>query len=619
MVAGALAAVLLQPAVRDYLLIRDLTAGDAAARRSARLLLRNLAASDPRTLRRLDDALSTGSDRRFAAVASLLRSLDAFDTPGRQGPWLDRLNAIELSESADAWTRWMIMVETLLDGRDNRYVRRALAEAAVDEAPIVRKLAAMLAARLAEDRTLAALLGDTDADVAAAAAMSIAAARRSALADAVMAMLGGAKDRERISAAAWASAQLEPAKAVGRIAKMTVATTDAALRDRLLHVLEQMPGERSAAAIGRIIARDCKVPGKNYPPAKAILAAGRLGLTGQAANVRYVLDCRGPADQLTEGHLLAALQAAEMLQLPVRREADRICRGAWGAGRLLLLMTAARVLGRQLDVPQGPGAPSREHCLETLRLAAAYVGAPQSQPASRRGEYVTTPLPSAAAAVALWLAGQDDDDKLVRNATAGETTLPGDYVAWHLSRAAPADRAFALGLKMLPAVGAPPGERVFNDNELSAGAMLLALSARTSRQKHMAAARIARRLEGTKGFYTAGALRCALLILGRRDQLDQVRRLLSNLAFPRRRVMTALCAAGDRGAIDWLLFNKYISDEDVVAMLAARGIGRVISAVAPRLGRLDLAAGRDLRLWQVRIMQSYWGVCRAGFRLGFQP
>jgi len=618
---GAAAAILLYPTVRDRLLIRDLTSDSFATRDRAAKQLRFLAARRPETLARLNRALSTDSDRRFAAIAAVLRSLDAFHTPDRSGLWLDRLNAIELAAAADTapddtWARRQIMAELLLDGRDNRYVRRALGAAATDKAPTVRQLAAMLAARLADDKTLVAMLDDADPGVAASAAIAIGAAGRNELGRAVLAILAESKGRDRLSAAAWACAQLLPKEAAERVAKMAVSTPDAALRDRLLYVLTQMPGEHAAGAVGHILSRAKSEGG--FPPAMALLAAGRLKLAGAAPRVLDVLALRDPDDRLTEGHLLAALQAAELLEMLVRRQADAICRRLWGKDHPLLLVAAAGVLGRQLDVRQPPGGPSREHCVETLRLAAGYM-APASQPASARDEYITTPLPSAAAAVALWRAGGDADDKLIRRAAGSETTLEGDYIAFHASRGPAAERAFALGLKMLPPSPAPLGKRVFNDNERAAGAMLLALSARTDEQKRAAADRIAQRLDATGDFFEAGALRCALLILGRRSQRDELRQLLANMAFPHRRVITALCAAGDPHALDWLLFNKHISAEDIAALLTTRQVAEVLSATAPQLPRVDAAAGEDLQLWQVRIMRHYWAVRRTSIRLGLQP
>jgi len=199
--------------------------------------------------------------------------------------------------------------------------------------------------------------------------------------------------------------------------------------------------------------------------------------------------------------------------------------------------------------------------------------------------------------------------------------LPGDYIAWHVACEGEPKKAFELGLSMLPGADCPPPLRVYNDNERAAGAMLLALAARTARQKQIAVDRIAARLDagefdGEVDFYTAGAFRCALLILGRKPELAKLRALRGIGRFPRRRVMTALCAAGDREALDWLLFNKDIPPEDISSLLTGRGIGEVLQAFCPELPLVDAAAETDLRLWQVRILRHHWGVRRGDVRLG---
>jgi hypothetical protein len=223
--------------------------------------------------------------------------------------------------------------------------------------------------------------------------------------------------------------------------------------------------------------------------------------------------------------------------------------------------------------------------------------------------------------VALWLLDAPGGEAVLREAAGAENIAAGTFVAWHAS-AAPG-RAFELGLKMLPPPGAEAALRVYNDRERASGAMMLALGARTDEQKRLAIERITSRLVGGDAGGeddpdTIAAFRCALLALGRSEHRDVVR-LIRARQHLRAMVLTAMLAAGDKEALDYLLFNKYLSAEKVGDLLASEGLGDVLARFAPALPAVDAPAGGDLRLWQVMILRRCWAVRRAHVAVGARP
>ena len=613
---GLVAAVLLAPDLTDYWLIHRLGDSRASVRERAIQQAAGAAGRSQRTVRHLNEALDTDSDTRFAAIVTALNSGGMFYTPDRNPRHISRMRAIEIETTRSrtdpasaAETRGMVFGEVIRARRDNRYVRRALAAAASDAAPNTRASAAMLAARLRDDGVLRTLLTDSDADVQAAAALAAGIARRKELTGPLRDLLAKAEQCEPASAAAYALARLAPTESGEIISGLLARTGDAKLRDRLLHVLGVLGSDDARRAVSDLLARARQAG--TPPPAAALLAAGRLKLTGAAGDVRAVLAGATKADTtLAESQLLAALTAADALGMPVRKEANDICMKLWNPGLELTMMAAADLLGRQADAPQptATGTPSRNACLSTLRKAAVYEVAPTTRPAGAPKRIFTTPLASAAAAVALWRLRTDLGEQFVRNVTAARSTLPGDHIAWHIGREG-GEREFKLGLSMLPAPDAPREMHVYSDNERAAGAMLLALAARTDKQKALAGERIASRLAGGRlggedDPYVTGAYQCALLILGHKDLHGEVRRLLDLGEFPQRRVITALCVAGDLDVLDWMVLSPWIRNEDVTFLLINKGIGEVLAATIRPLPTVDAAAEEDLRHWQVRILRA---------------
>jgi len=626
---GMIVALLSYPHLVDYWMIRELGNENPVARELAIRRAVNTAWTSPRFTRRLNEALDADDDLKFEAVATALNRLGKFYTPQRDPVHVSRMQALQIetthsaSEPEDAaWARRLILGAVLRAGQEGRYVRRALAAAVADEAAGIREVSAVLAGRLGEDEKLATLLADKDPAVQAAAALAAGIARRNSLVEPLRGLLS-ADDPGVVSSAAYALAVLSPKADGPKIAEALAATSDAKLRARLLHVMTVLKGTVAEDAVRTALAQ-ARAAGK-APEAMALLAAGKLGLASAAPDIRAVLaGATAKGSPLIESQLLAALTAADALDLPVRREVHDVCRKLWNPMLELTMMSAADLLGRQTEAaqPSQSDPPVRQDCIQTLREAAVYIAAPTTRPSDVLPRYLTTPMASATAAVSLWRLKDSPASQYVRNVCADRSTLPGDYVAWHLGRSGEA-RAFDLGMEMLPARDAPLKLRVYNDNERSAGAMLLALSARTDEQKDAARRRITSRLVGgPRGGeddpYVRGAYRCALLILGD-DQLAEIRQLMDLGEFPQRRGLTALLAAGDLRTLDGLIFSARLHDESLAFLLVNKGITEVLAAALGQLPTVDVAAEQDLRVWQVRILRDTYRIRRKDLLPALQP
>jgi hypothetical protein len=270
---------------------------------------------------------------------------------------------------------------------------------------------------------------------------------------------------------------------------------------------------------------------------------------------------------------------------------------------------------------------------------------------------VTTPLPSAAAAVALWLlepsssfitetapgsvasttpsaSSAHADDIVVLDvrpqsaafvvfaAAQAESSLAADYISWHLAQSGRPE-AFDLGLSMLPAPLDPnlprrlQPPRVHYAGQRASGAMLLALAARSNQQKEQARARLAARLEGgplgvRPPFMDATTYQCGLLALGEQRHCQAVFNAMLSGTFPIRRALTALTASGDRGVLDWLLCDARDSDAGLSETIVRMALGEPLAAATAPLPQIDLAAPDDVRAWQTRIL-------RDGYVLRRQP
>jgi len=623
-VLGLLAAGLTYDTVVERSAIRSLASRDPHRRQLAVARAAALARRRPSFVRRLEETLGSDDDGLFLAAVAVLRRIGKFDTAWRDPVCIDRMRALQIAETRSvagaAETRRLLLAEVLAAGRDNRYVRAALARTARDEATEVRRLAARLAARLGDDRMLAALLQDGQGEVAAAAALDAGLAGRAGLSRRLAGLLDGSEDVEVISSAAYGLALLAPADYSRRICRLALEAKLPAVRDRLLHVLTVLADDDAAATVGRVLS--AAVDGGQLPPAAAIAAGSRLRVSRMPEVVKAVIDqaVRG-SGEVRQSQVAAAFDAAVAMRLDVHDPAERFCRRYWGPGLPLVLMAAAGA-----TVPPGGGRDGRRQGLvRTLRRAAEYHRPAARQPATGPAEWISTPMPSAAAAAALWKLSPADAQPCVRQLASVDPTLPGDYLAWHLARS---DRAaaFGLGLVMLPPpagagrLSQPRHDPVYNENQLATGAMLLALSAGPAEQVAEATGRIEARLAGLArggrdGLLLRGTYQCALLMLGRADVKPAVRELLTVGQFPQRRALTALLVVGDGYALDWLL-SPQNSDDYVAFVLVNEALAEVLAACAPSLPTVDAFATGETLLWRVRIVREAWAVGRGHVKLG---
>ncbi|MFP4053258.1 MAG: hypothetical protein ACLFV7_05265 [Phycisphaerae bacterium] len=659
---GSGAALIALPLVQDWTILRDLRSGDANVRNQTMLDAAQRAANSGRFLRLLIDQLDTPDDGYFVTLAKTLQMVRAFE-PGHVGAAaVDRYRAISYLSNlrnsvdpnsaavANAWT----LHRMIRARRDNPHVRRVLQETAgldfmEPRTAHLGELAAVLAGAIGHEDTLSKLLvlpadamapprpgspppppgfEDVRSRPAAAAACVVGIAEMQSLSGRVTALLA-APDWRVKAGACYALAKLDPDRHAGRIAQELLNARHEPLRDRLLTVAAMVDANATRNAVAETMHRALRRGGN--PPAMAMTAAGALGMndTPTANRIRGALrEAINPQGTLTYSQLIAALAAARELKLDVFEPTAALCDVLWSPKYSRAMVHAARLLGETepmepaTDQPPTNAAINRmARRVQLLKRAAHWVAVPRptTRPASRPMDPVTTPLASAAAGVSLWLfAGEftHDIEDDVRSTVRHEYSLPGDYVAWHLGRRG--DRVdFQLGLSMLPPLQSrdPNATAVYNDNERSAGAMLLALAWRTPAQKAAALKRIGMRLEGgaygpEQDFFVKGSYHCALLILGQRQWLDDVVELRKLGAFPQRRCITALLMAGHAPTLDWLLLDPSLSDADVELLVVDRGIGEVLQSVAPHLPRIDPAARGETLVWQLTLLRWTHAIVR---------
>ncbi len=627
-IIGLAAGVILLPIIRDYRLIHQLGSNDASVRHPAELEAVIRAKKRPAFLDRLESALDTEDDTLFYSAASVLDRLGKFKTSGRRELWIDRYLALSLEQSNtipgpdSISTQKILLRQVILSRRSNKYTRRALA-AAINGGEPVRAMSSVLAAMLGDDEALGELLADDSPQVVSSAALNVGIAEIRIHAERIRELIDTHESMDVKTSCCYALWRLTGGKAVERIIPLL---KEARLRNdrpacqRLLSLLAKMEGMQQATdAVMDLIRQQAEEDG--HPSPMAIHAAGRLKIADAAPFMKKVLaSATKPESELTQSQIVAAINAADTLKIPVRRELYHICKQLWHPELEWTMMYAARALGRQarLQQPGVEGAPSPEQCIETLRWAVRYAALAQTRPAttpadSDRAEILTTPVASAAAAVAAWEAGAADRVELIKYATAADVTLPGTYISWNIGvDSDPA--AFDLGLKMLPPLDAPVETRVWNDHVRAAGSLLLASSAKNPQQRKQAVERITSRLEGGRYFggednpIVAGTYKSALLILDRRQYLPAVRKLLYEGGFPERTAITALCVAGDKDVLRWMLWNGNIPLPQAAQLIIGKSLNEVLAATAPDLPQVEPVGGEDLRRWQVRIMRNYFAL-----------
>ena len=642
-VVGMLAALAMLPHIQARMLLNKLASADASVRAAAIDEGCELAARRRQVVDALKHALHhDDNDLRFAGAAAILRAINQYD-PGDDTAILDRMHWVALNTSSPAAgaSRRLFVHDIVRGGRDNKYVRLALMAAATDGGVQVRKSAALLAARLGDSATLNALLNDTNADVRAEAALS--------------AGLGGNKESILALAAMLQHEENPPARSACLHALMLLHWPSAGKHaaseawrqwragdidgfDRSINTLLLCGDEQAGDLVLGVLADARR--NEALPPPSALSAAGKLGLRQAELTIRQVLrQAINPPEDLLQSHVIAAMQAAEDLSLPVLREVYDICQTLSPPDHSLVFVPALRLLGKQIRIPQPPGAPTRQACLDLLRSWSL-----NDPPRQHR---VQMSLVSAAAAVAYWLAEptgtfikpvQVGDDLVVNStdrrssawavhaALQRGTSLSADYVAWHIGISGQSE-ALDLGMSLLPPAQNPrasasgPAPRVYSPEARHAGAMLIAISGR--RDSTRAIERIQNRLTGGEigirpGLRDYHTLTCALHILdGSKGQA--VRELLTQGAFPVRRVVTSLCLAGDMWALDWILGDAQSTPNDVTWLLHNASTHEILAACVPDLPQIDDWASHGLRLWQTRIITCHYFINREKLRFASAP
>ena len=616
------------PAISDYYLIRRLGDDSPAIHENAIMLASARLRASKQTLRRMERALETDNDRRFLGVASALNRASRFHTPERSVDMLDRFKTLLFETSPAARSRWLILHEQCLADRDNVWLRRLLAAATADSDATVRELATVFAAKFADPTALGTLLADDEPTVRAAAALNAAIAGQSGLTETIAGLLADA-DELTAASAAYALAMLDPQTHSMAICTKLIEAQNLEARNRLLTAAVLLNDDNARAAVRKILVQLPPPEGEDiraYADGALLRAVAALRMDGAEAVVRPILAAALRLQgEVTDVQLLAALATADELGLPIRQEVYDIMQARWHSDVEPTMIVAARVLGRQAALPQQDrSAPTEAECIQLLRNAATWDQYTDDPTDDQPPVILKTPLASAAASVALWELQAKEASEWLANAAGADVTLPGDYIAWRLAMSdRPAD-AFAVGQKLLPAPGSPPELWVHNNNERSAGAMLLALAARTDAQRAQASDCIRGRLEGTglggeHDPFVSRAYHCALVILGRRDTLEEVYGYTAIVALPQWRTLTSLMAAGDARALDWMLWNRQLPEDLVVELLVDRQLGPVVAAVAPGLPRVDPAAPFETQAWQTMVLSNTYAIHHASIQLQRLP
>jgi len=633
-IIGVSAAWVALPLIRDRQILNLLGADHPIDQQRGIAWAVRVAAADPRLVDRLERALPTAPDRLFAGIAEVLNRLGRFRTAQRPGEQLDRYWAMNLAAAAGpgaARARGVWLHEIILGGRDNRHVRGALACAAGDAAAEVRAASAVLAARLGDDAALMRLLADAEPAVRAAAAIDAGLAGRRGCLDALAnAFAQPASDTER-AAAGYALARMDGQRRAKDIADAIDAADRAGktdLRDLLLSAAGALRDPAVGDAVAAVLDRAAKAD--RIPPAMAFVAAGKMRLQQAGPHIAPCLAkirARQADKSLTYADaetLAAAIQAARRLNLPVDGNVAAAMARLWHESTSRAMLLAAEMLAEV-----GPGATTTTSAPSGRRPTSAALRRATTVPAEalvthadvveslRQGaERADTPVPAAAAAVALLMLGSDQADDALRSACESETWLAGDYVAWRL---------WLWGHPRAGAVAAAlfaPHE--YNKAVRSAGAVLWALLARRTRQAEAVAIAIESRLlggayGGEKDPFVAGSYHCALLILGRGEFAEQVVALAEADTFPKRRALTALVLSGHPAGLDLVFAGSQYNPVTIDGYLTGRLMARVYAATVPGWPGFDVDAPVAVRHWQCRIVRDFYLIHRRGIGERMRP
>ncbi len=610
--------VVLYPFMHDSALIYAVTQDDGGTPREINLLA-SRAESSRMTRWRLERRLQSDSDRVFRGVATVLNRVDLLDIPDRDPAIMDRYQTVQFAGTASDRAREMLMHIACKVERDNPHRRRLAELAAQDSAAGVRQLAALLAAKLGQTDVLATLMADEEPAVRAKAYMDAAIIG----AGEILQAAPTDPDIDAFAYQAWAVAmatgKLQTDLPETIVAYMTIpepSDEQINLLNRLIYAASLAERETARMYLAHVISLYHEYDPPTPMPAMLLLAGAELGLEQIGGDVRAALAAVTPGDSVPLATLAAAIGAADRMDLPVRKELFDALDLIWGEDYQHLCLDGALALGRQADLDQGGrDGPSRNECIKLLQNLATWgYFEPPAEEEYGPGRVVSTPFASAGAVLALWRLEAPMREFYVGHATTTTFTVPGDFLAWHIGRETP-EAGLAVGYLMLPPLGAPVGERIYNENERAAGAMMLALSARTEEDTQQVIARITERLYGTTmggedNYRVRCIYKCALQLAGDMQYDEELRNMLTILELPQRPLLTALLGTGDQSALDWMLWNRQFSDTDVFQLLLGQRLYDVLEVVTPTLPALDRAAPNTVRLFQVQVLRDSYVIQR---------
>ncbi len=681
-ILGVGAACLVLPVVRDMQILAMLSSEDPFQRQRGIDRAVDVGARRGQLIERIEQRLDSAGDLEFAAMVDVLSRLGKFHTPGRKGEQLDRLWQINFaanlqpagtqttqSAAQTAGVRRMLLHRIVLDGRDNAYVRRVLQLATGDPVVEIRSQSALLAARLGDDAALLRLLGDADGAVRAAAAIDAALAGRTACAEAIAKSLRDATNDEEQAALFFGLAKLKPEKYAPLLADAIIRAWKAGRGELLEKMLSAAPLLKSEQ-IGQTVVGILHLARVQlqHPPATALIAAGKMGLDEAEPFIAgTITEILARPSELTVGRtviLAAAVNASGRLNMPTGPLVE-VIEKLWRPDTSIAMILSAEVLGK--SAPQSairqPGGTVKSKtwpCRASSRPSPASLGLtvppaairnPQSAIRNDKvlsvlrsaAERSDTPVPSAAAAVALFRLDPRKADDALRTAFESETYLAGDYVAWNLSRweavgrlggtvksktwpcrASSRPSPASLGLTVPPVdvraeawrvAGVFFGPRIYNKSVRSNAAMMLALLARRTNQAGNVAGAVEHKLNveiarGQFNPFLASSYRCALLVLGRSEFAEEVASLARASMFPKRRALTALILAGEPAGFDLVFADERFDPVRIDSLLTGRLMARVYSAVLPEMPEFDIDAPEHVRHWQCRIQRDYYLIGR---------
>ncbi len=613
-IAGVALAWVAWPTYRDWQILKLLSSAEASQRQRGIDWAVEVARREPQFARRLAGRLASEGDLKFAGIAEVLNRLGLFNAAHVPPEQIDRWRAVNIAAAqgrADsAELRRLMLHALILDGRDNGEVRRGLALAAGDAEEDIRAASAVLAARLGEDGTLEKLLSDVSAQVRSAAAIDAALAGRGACLAKIAGIFEHPATDDDLSSAAYALARLAPDRFAAPIAERAVLAAGAdneELLGRMLYVAAVLGHARAGGAVEKVLALARQA--KQFPPPMAFVAAGRMGLASAEGEIRRAIEESlrlGTKLTLADVESLAgAIHAARRLKLPVADQVARVMGALWQERTTMAMILSAELLG------DGPLVMGKAFLHEGRLVLATTIPARGPLAENEIAEILRraatrpgTPVPSVAAAVALFKIAPHVATEGLRLACESEQWLAGDYLAWHLARdQRQQQNAWHIAREFFR-------PEMYDKGAWSAAAVLMAQLLRGHPEAQGLAASLEERISRERDPFLIGSYQCALLILDHRKYAGAVAELARSDAFPKRRALTALVLAGEPEGLDMVFAAEPFDPGRMDAYLTGRLMAQVYSAVAPELPEVDVDASQAVRFWQCRIARDFYLIHR---------